>query len=140
MALPSATDVAAKWSRNAQAATQDYTDGVQRTDVDPTALAIAAGPRYLQRVQDAYNSGKWANALRRVGKAGWQAATLAKASNYGTGVGAAEAKVASAFGPLLAYEATVQSRINSMPNVTLQDRINRAAEWIRQMAAYVPPA
>jgi hypothetical protein len=140
MALPSATDVAAKWSRNAQAAAQDYTTGIQNTDSDPTALAIAAGQRYIQRVTDAFNSGKWANALRRVGKAGWQQAALAKAGNFSTGVQASEQKVASAFGPLLAYEATVQSRIASMPNITLQDRINRSAEWIRQMAAYVPPA
>jgi hypothetical protein len=139
-AIPDATSVASKWSQRTQAAAQDYTAGVQSTDKDPTALAIAAGQRYIQRVTDAFNSGKWANGLRRSGKAGWQAATLAKASNFSTGVAAAEQKVQTAFTPLLAYEAQVQSRIQSMPNVTLADRIARATEWIRQMAAYQPPA
>lgn len=139
-AIPDAGTVAAKWAARTQAAAQDYQAGVQNTDKDPTALAIAGGQRYIQRVTDAFNSGKWANGLRRTGKAGWQAATLAKVGNFSTGVAAAEGKVATAFGPLLAYEAQVQGRINAMPNVTLQDRINRATEWIRQMSAYNPPA
>src|SRR5437868_3412540 len=96
-AIPDAGTVAAKWSTRTQAAAQDYTAGVQNTDKDPTALAIAGGQRYIQRVTDAFNSGKWANGLRRSGKAGWQAATLAKASNFSTGLAAAEAKVASSF-------------------------------------------
>jgi hypothetical protein len=139
-AIPDAGSVATKWAQRTAAASQDYTQGVQNTDKDPTALAIAGGQRYIQRVTDAFNSGKWANGLRRSGKAGWQAATLAKAGNFATGVAAAESKVATAFGPLLAFETQLQSRINSMPNVTLQDRIARATAWIQGMAAYQPPS
>lgn len=140
MAIPDAQSVATKWAQRTQAAAQDYTQGVQNTDKDPTALAIAGGQRYIQRVTDAFNSGKWANGLRRAGKAGWQSATLAKAGNFSTGVAAAESKVASAFAPLLAYETSLQSRIASMPNVTLQDRIARATAWIQGMASYQPPS
>jgi hypothetical protein len=140
MALPDAQSVATKWVQRTSAASQDYISGVQNTDKDPTALAIASGPRYLQRVQEAFNSGKWANGLRRVGKAGWQSATVAKAGNFATGVSAAEAKVASAFGPLLQFEAGVQSAIASMPNQTLDQRIARSAEWQRRMAAYQRPS
>lgn len=140
MAIPDAGTVAAKWSQRTQAAAPDWQAGIQNTASDPTALAIAQGQRYIQRVNDAFNSGKWANGLRRVGKAGWQAATIAKAANFSAGVAASEAKVQTAFTPLLAYEATLQSRIDSMPNVTLQDRIARATAWINGMAAYVAPA
>lgn len=139
-AIPDATTVAAKWSRNAAAAQQDYVDGVQTTDKDPTALAITAIPYMRQRIIDAIDSGKVANGLRRVGKTGWQSATLAKAGNFATGVGAAETKVRDAFGPLLAYESTLQSRIDAMPNATLQDRVNRAVAWIQGMAQYQRPA
>jgi hypothetical protein len=139
MALPNASDVAAKWVTRTQAASQDYTTGVQNTDKDPTALAIAQGQRYITRVQDAFNSGKWANGLRRAGKAGWQTATLAKAGNFSTGVAAAESKMQAAMAALLPFEASLQSRIASMPNVTLQDRINRATTWITEMAKYQKP-
>jgi hypothetical protein len=140
MAIPDAGTVAAKWSTRTQAAQQDYVSGVQNTDKDPTALAIAQGQRYIQRTTESFNNGKWANGLRRAGKAGWQSATIAKASSFASGVAASEAKVQSAFGPLLAYESTLQGRINSMPNVTLQDRIARMTAWVTGMADYNPPS
>jgi hypothetical protein len=139
-AIADAGTVAAKWSQRTQAAAGDYTSGVQNTASDPTALAIAAGQRYIQRVTDAFNSGKWANSLRRVGKAGWQSATLAKAANFATGVAASEQKVANAFTPLLAYEATLQSRIDSMPDVTAADRKARMNAWFDGMSQYQAPA
>jgi hypothetical protein len=94
----------------------------------------------LQRVTDAFNTGKWANGLRRVGKLGWQEATVAKAGNFATGVNAAEQKVATAFGPLLAYEANLQRQIAGMPNVTLEDRVARMTQWVRGMANYQAPS
>jgi hypothetical protein len=138
--IPDPQTVAAKWSQRTSAAQADYTAGVQNTDKDPTALAIAAGQRYLQRVTDAFNSGKWANGLRRVGKAGWQQATVAKAANFSTGVNAAQDKVATAFGPLLSYEATLQRQIAGMPNLTLADRVARSRAWIEGMANYQAPS
>jgi hypothetical protein len=60
----------------------------------------------------AFNSGKWANGLRRAGKAGWQAAVAAKgATNFSNGVNAAEGKVADAFAPLLAFEQNLQNQV-----------------------------
>lgn len=137
MALPDAQTVADKWVSRTSNAAQDYATGVAQTDKDPTALAIQAGPRYLQAVTEAFNSGKWANALRRTGKSGWQQAVAAKGvSNFSTGVSAARDKVAAAFGPLLAYESNLQSRIASMPNVTDTDRENRMLAWVRGMRDY----
>lgn len=138
--IPDAQTVAARWSQNTQAATQRYADGVAQTQKDQAGLAIAAGPKYIANVTAAFNSGKWANAIRRVGTAGWKSATIAKQANFGVGVGASEAKVAAAFTPLLAYEATLQSTVQAMPNVTLQDAINRATAWIQGMSRYQAPA
>jgi hypothetical protein len=94
MAIPDASTVVAKWQQRSSAAAQDYAAGVQNTDKDPTALAIAAGQRYIQRVQESFNSGKWANGLRRVGKAGWQQAVTSKGvQNYTSGINAATVRV-----------------------------------------------
>lgn len=129
--------VATKWVQRTSAAAQDYAQGVAQTDKDPTALAVAAGPRYIQNVQAAFNSGKWANALRSVGAAGWKAAVATKGvANFSTGVSAAESKVATAFGPLLAFEANLQGTVASMPNVTDTDRENRMLAWTRGMRQY----
>lgn len=137
MALPSAADVAAKWAQRTAAAAPDYARGVAQTDKDPTALAIAAGPRYLNGVQQAFNSGKWANALRRVGKQGWQQAVAAKGeANFSNGVQAAQAKVADAFAPLLQFENTLLQQVAGMANVTDLDREARMLAWTRGMRGY----
>lgn len=140
MAIATAQEVAAKWKQRTAAAAQDYADGVAKTDKDPTALAIAAGPRLLQNFTQAFNSGKWANGLRRTGKQGWQAAVAAKgATNFSNGVNAAEQKVAEAFGSLLAFEQNLLNQVGSMPNVTDTDRENRMLAWVRGMRGYSKP-
>jgi hypothetical protein len=140
MALPSAQTVASKWVTRTSAAAQDYAQGVAQTDVDPTQRAIQAQSRMRQRVIEAIDSGKWANRLQAVGKAGWQAAVASKGvTNFSTGVAAAEQKVAQAFGPLLAFEQGLQSTIQAMPNVTDADRNNRMLAWANGMRQYQAP-
>jgi hypothetical protein len=136
-ALPSSQEVAAKWRARTSAAAQDYADGVAKTDKDPTALAIAAGPRYLANVQAAFQNGSWANGLRKAGKAGWQAAVAAKGvTNFANGVNSAEAKVADAFASLLSFEQGLLNQVGSMPNVTDTDREARMLAWVRGMRNY----
>lgn len=136
-AIPTADAVATKWKNRTAGASQDYVDGVRNTDKDPTALAIAAGPRYLQRVQEAFNSGRWANGLRKSGKSGWVAGVEGKgAQNFVNGVNGAEDKVRTAFGPLLAFEASLQTEIGAMPNVTDNDRDARMLRWAQKMRTY----
>jgi hypothetical protein len=137
MAIKTAQEVTQKWTTRTSAAAPDYAKGVAETDKDPTALAIAAGPRYLANVQTAFQSGKWANGLRRAGKAGWQAAVASKGQqNFANGVNAAEAKVLDAFTKLLAFEQNLQNQVNGMPNVTDNDREQRMLTWVRGMRTY----
>lgn len=137
MAIASAQSVAAKWKTRTSAASQDYADGVANTDKDPTALAIAAGPRLLDNFTKAFNSGKWANGLRKAGKQGWQNAVATKGvTNFSNGVNAAEDKVAAAFAPLLAFESNLQSQVRGMANVTDNDREQRMLAWVRGMRKY----
>jgi hypothetical protein len=135
--IPNAQAVATKWVQRTSAAAQDYAQGVASTDKDPTALAIAAGQRYLANVTARFNDGTWANKLRATGKSGWQAAVASKGVQaFSNGVAAAESKVATAFGPLLAFESTLQQQVQGMPNVTDTDRENRMLTWTRGMRTY----
>jgi hypothetical protein len=137
MALPTAQEVAAKWKQRTSAAQADYLEGVARTDKDPTALAIAAGPRLLANFTAAFNNGSWANGLRRIGKQGWQKAVADKGGqNFSNGVNAAESKVAEAFAPLLAFEQSLQNEVAGMPNVTDNDRDQRMLRWAQRMRTY----
>jgi hypothetical protein len=136
----SASAAATKWSSRTQAAQQDYVDGVQNTTKDPTALAVAAGQRYISRVTEAFNSGKWANGLRRITQADWKRITADKAGAFSSGVAASESKVAAAFTSLFAYEQNLESQIATMPNVTAADRKARMNRWFDGMSSYQPPA
>ena len=141
MALPSAQEVAAKWAQRTGAAAQDFVAGAQRTDKDPTALAIAAIPRMRSQVLAAIDSGKVANGLRRAGKQGWLDGITGKgAANFSAGVAAAEGKVATAFGPLLAYVAAGQSRLASMPANTNAERDARLLFFVNYMRQYQAPS
>lgn len=135
--ITNASAVAQKWVNRTSGASQDYVNGVMSTDKDPTQLAINAAPRWFNKVQEAYTQGRFQAGLARSGKAGWQNGVKNKgATNFSTGVTAAEAKVASVFGPLLQYEANLQSQIAAMPNVTDADKENRALAWIRGMRGF----
>ena len=131
-----ANAVASKWTSKTAAAQQDYVDGVNATQKDPTQLAINNQQRLLANFTAAINSGKWANKLRAVGKQGWQTAVTDKASNFSTGVNAATAKVAASFAPLLQFENNLQQQVEAMPNVTDTDRENRMLAWVRGMRTY----
>ena len=140
MALLSAQEVAQKWAQRAGAASQDYVAGAQRTDKDPTALAIAALPRMRSQVLAAIDSGKVAAGLRRSGKQGWLDGITSKgASNYASGVSAAQGKVEQAFGSLLSYISAGQSRLATMPANTDAERDARAMFWIQYMRGYTKP-
>lgn len=120
---------AARWVASAGAAQQRFTEGVQATTKDPTQLAIQAQAKLVQNFNAAVSAGRYARGLQAVGQAGWKAATVAKASNYATGINASQDKYLTAIGPVLQIEAQLQQQIAAMPNTTLQDSINRMAAW-----------
>jgi hypothetical protein len=129
--------VADKWVQRAGAASADYQRGVEQTDKDPTALAAAAGARYIAKVQEAYNSGKWARRLQAVGKAGWTQAVVSKGvANYTTGVNSARDKYATAIGPVLQAVAAGQRIVAGMPNVTEGQRDARMLAFINHMRQF----
>lgn len=124
-----AQTAAERWVGSAGMAQQRYTEGIQATNVDPTARAVAQQAKLVQNFTASVSNGRWARALQRVGAAGWKAAAVAKAGNFATGINASRQKYLDAIGPVLQVEAQLQQQIDSMPNVTIQDAINRSAAW-----------
>jgi hypothetical protein len=131
-----ASTAAQRWQQSASGAQTRYTEGVQATSVDPTALAAAQASKMLQGVQQAITSGRWQRRLAEVGAAGWKSATLAKANNYSTGIAASANKYQQGYGAFAAYMQPYQNQINSMPKNSLADSIARATAWIQNAANY----
>ena len=124
------------WTSRAGAGQAAFSAGVQNTNVDVVGRAIAQQSVLVANFNQAVTSGKWARKLQERGTAGWKSATIAKASNYGTGIAAAKDKYAAAAAKLQPYVEQGQNMIASMPKGSLADSKARATAWIDYMAGY----
>ena len=128
-----ATDVATaveRWAAGAGQGQQRYTEGIQNTTKDPTSLAVAAQAKMLANTTQAITSGRWARNLAKAGKAGWQSAALAKASNWGTGIQAGRAKYEQAMGTWLPIINQAAAQVQSMPSATIEDSAARSRAFM----------
>lgn len=119
----------ARWRDSASAGQQRYAEGVQATQVDVVGRAIAAQPKMLANVTQAITSGRWARRLSDVGTAGWKAATLAKASNYATGITAGVDSYQRAMQTWLPIIQSAAASVNAMPNASFADSIARMTQY-----------
>lgn len=126
-----------KWASRAASATQAMTDGVNNVQTAPGALAAAKQDKMLANLMEAVNSGKWARNVSAVTLADWKAAMLSKGiQRYGAGVTSAKPKMQAFMTKLLPYQQNIKSQLASMPDLTLEDNINRAIFVIREMSKF----
>lgn len=137
-ARKSAQQVAQKWSQNLMAAVPSITAGVNGVQTSPTQLAANNVQGYLTGVQNAVATGRWQSGLQSVSLQDWKNAMLNKGvPHIQTGATQGQAKVQSAFGPLLDYIYNGRDQINaSNPRGTLQQNIARSQAMITYMANY----
>lgn len=115
----------ARWRDSASQAQTRYTEGVQATQVDVVGRAIAAQGKLLSGFQQAVTSGRWARNLSERGTAGWKAAAVAKAANYSTGIAAGVDDYQRAMSTWLPIIQSAAASVQSMPNTSFQDSLNR---------------
>lgn len=137
MAQKNPADVAARWVRRTQAATQDYTDAVNRVTESPMQKAAAQKQAMIQKLTAAVNDGTWERGLARVSLADWKAKTSqVGAQRIAQGVTQAEGKMQTFMSQFLPYADSVSQQVKGMPKITLEDSIARASAAIRAMAAF----
>lgn len=86
--MKTAQQAGANWSGAASRATPNYVAGVQSTQKDQAALAVAQQTALLQNFTQAVQSGRWAAGVTRRGTGYWKSQTEAKSSNYQQGYSA----------------------------------------------------
>jgi len=120
------------------AALEDIRTGLGRVSESPTAKAAAKQDKMLAELTRAVQSGKWANGLKRVSLEAWRAAAIDKGlPRIAAGVAGAHDKMTDFGTQLFAYENTLLAKVAAMPDLTIEDAINRATYWIREMAKFV---
>lgn len=123
--MKSAATAAANWQGSSGRATTDYVAGVTGTTKDQAGLAVAAGSRYIQGVQDAYASGRWAAGIQRGGTAYWKSQTEKKSSNYSSGYAAGVSNYQAAAQKVMA--AIAQGVANLPPRGDINQNLQRSA-------------
>ena len=129
--------VARKWSQRLASAVEDVRVGVQRVNVAPTRLAAQKADKWFSQIQRAYQEGKWQDALNAVDLEEWRQRMInVGLARIPSGAQAAENRMAEFFGQLLPYVEQVRSAIAQMPDTTIEQRIQRAVEFMRRMAQF----
>jgi hypothetical protein len=133
MAMPTVAASADAYATGASNAGAKWQEGASRFEGDPTALAAAALPKAKANYNAAVDSGRIARALAAAGKSGWlaginrpEAVTSYTAGTAGKG----KAKWSAAMNQWFPIFDALSRQIDSMPNNTPQDSINRVAAWI----------
>jgi len=130
-------EYAEKWARRLKGARVDIERGIERVDKAPTEKAVEKKEKFVQRLTEAIESGRWEEGLKKVGLEDWKEAMKKKAlPRLSSGVDESIGKMENVGKELLPYIEKVQKEIQAMPDLTLDDAIERAKRWIQKMAEY----
>jgi len=137
MARLNAVEYQEKHARRLSAAIPDVQKGIDRVTVNPCEQAAAKQDKMLTNLTAAITDGTWAAGLRRVTLEEWKK----KARDIGTGritpgIIAAKEKVIAFAEQLLPHIDKGVADIKKMPDISLEDNINRCTTFIRHMAGF----
>lgn len=137
MATKDPKSIGEKWVRRTQAATQDMVNGVNAVTVNPAQQAIAKEQKLLNNVTQAIQSGKWRRGMQTVTLEGWKASMVQKgAPRVAAGAQSSQGKMEQFYSELLPYQEQLQTKLNAMPDLTLEDSINKMVTWTRGMSNF----
>lgn len=135
MAKLTAAEFQEKHARRLKAAVEDVRRGIDRVTEAPTAKAAAKQDKMLANLTASVNSGKWSAGLKRVSLEDWKRkARDVGVNRIAAGIDAAKTKVVAFAEDLLPHIDRGKDKIKAMPDVTLDDNINRMTSFIRHMS------
>lgn len=137
MAKLTAAQFQEKHARRLKAAVEDVRKGIDRVTENPCEKAAAKQDKMLTNLTAAVTGGKWAAGLKRVSLEDWKK----KARDIGVnriaaGIDGAKTKTIAFAEQLLPHIDREQAKIAAMPDVTLDDNINRMTTFVRGMATF----
>lgn len=137
MARLNAREIAEKQVRNSQNAATDYVSGVKKVTESPMQKAKQKQDKLVQNFNQSVSSGKWAEGLDAVSLEDWRKMTETKGGQrYASGVKEAMPKTQAFLEEFLPFVEQVQQEVNAMPDMTLEDNINRMAANARALSRF----
>lgn len=129
--------VAAKWQRNIKNATTEIRDGVTATTESPMEKAADAADKWINRLQEAHSSGKFAARLRAVPLETWKKNTIEVGiPRIAAGADKAVSDLERFYGELFSFQEIIGRELDAMSDVTLEDSIVRMTHNMRRMSEF----
>jgi len=126
-----------KHARRLKGAIEDMRSGVEKVDVAPTKLAGEKVAKMKQRLIAKIDDGTWQKRVQAVTLDEWKNKMIEKGLNrVSAGIDASAEKVKDFASQLIPAVSSAQSKIQNMPDITLEDSINRMNTFIREMAKF----
>ena len=126
-----------KHARRLKGAIPDIEKGISRVTSSPTAKAAAKVDKMRARLLAKIDDGTWARRLKGVTLEEWKTKAIEKGiPHIASGIDAAKDKVISFAGQLLPHIDKVKGEVDKMPDLTLEDSINRMATFTRGMSKF----
>lgn len=128
---------ATKWGNRLKGSLDDIRQGIDRVDQAPGIAAAAKADKWQQRVSSAESKRKWSRRVGAVSLEDWKTAIRDKGlPRIAAGVDAAQDKQVRFATELFAHQNEGLRVIEGMPDLVLEDSINRMTAWTRHMAAF----
>lgn len=129
-----AGDISDKWGRRMKGAVTDIQKGIEGVTESPTEKAADKQDKMLANLTAAVTDGKWAAGLRKVSLSDWKTKTSAKVgARLGQGVDEAMPKRKEFDTYLVSTLNTVLPTIADMPDMTIDDSVNRVRTLMEHM-------
>lgn len=126
-----------KHARRLKASVEDIRAGIARVTESPTAKAAGKVDKMRTNLLKALDNGKWAARLKAVSLEEWKRKTTDVGVNrIAAGIDAAAGKVENFAAQLLPFQDKLVNDVKRLPDVTLEDSINRMTTFIRGMAKF----
>ena len=130
-------EFAEKHNRRTKAASEDMINGINKVTISPTAQAAAKQGKMLANLQASVQNGTWANRLKAVTLESWKDKMINKGMpRVSGGLDASVQKVQDFAAQLLPAINAAVAKINTMPDLTIDDSINRMTTFVREMSKF----
>jgi len=124
-----------KWQRRLKGSIEDMRAGVQRVTVAPGLAAAEKADKWQAAISESRTKEKWRRRVGGVTLEEWKKAMVEKGlSRIASGVDGATSKMTRFATQLIDHQNAGLVTLEKMPDLTLEDSINRMAAWTRHMA------
>lgn len=130
-----AAETSERWQKRMKASIPDMQAGVERVQTAPGELAAAKADKMLQNLTKSVTDGRWGRAVAAVPLGEWKQKTKQKMGERVSG------GVDAAMGKRQKFDSWMHETINgilpeidSMPDLTIEDSINRMTTFVRKMS------